>query len=130
MLKTKTDITTREDVILLVNTFYDGIRAHALLGPIFNNIAKVNWETHLPKMYSFWSSILLGEYSFTGNPMATHVNLSKSVPLTEKEFSAWIILFDATVNNLFEGEKAEEAKTRAANIARLMLFKIEAAAGI
>lgn len=130
MLKTKTDIATREDIILLVNTFYDGIRAHALLGPIFNEIAQVNWEAHLPKMYSFWSSLLLGEHSFTGNPMATHVNLSKSVPLTEKEFSAWIILFDATVNNLFEGEKAEEAKTRAANIARLMMFKIEAAAGI
>lgn len=130
MLKIKTDITTREDIILLVNTFYDGVKAHPLLGPIFNDIAQVNWETHLPKMYSFWSSILLGEHSFTGNPMATHVNLSKTVPLTEKEFSAWIILFDTTVNNLFEGEKAEEAKTRAANIARLMMFKIEAAASI
>jgi hemoglobin len=63
MLKTKTDITTREDIIILVNAFYDGIKAHALLGPIFNEIAQVNWETHLPKMYSFWSSILLGEHA-------------------------------------------------------------------
>ena len=126
----KNDIATRADVELLVNTFYDGIRVHSLLGPIFNDMAKVNWETHLPKMYSFWSSLLLGEHSFSGNPMATHVALSKNIPLTALEFSEWIELFNATVDDLFEGEKANEAKIRAANIARLMLFKIDAASGI
>lgn len=126
----KKDIASRADVELLVNTFYDGIRVHSLLGPIFNDMAKVNWETHLPKMYSFWSSLLLGEHSFNGNPMATHIALSKNIPFTALEFSEWIELFNSTVDNLFEGEKAEEAKTRAANIARLMLFKIEAASGI
>jgi hemoglobin len=126
----KKDIESREDVELLVNTFYDGIKVHNLLSPIFNVSANVNWETHLPKMYSFWSSLLLGEHSFTGNPMATHIALSKNIPLTALEFSEWIQLFNATVDDLFEGEKANEAKIRAANIARLMLFKIEAASSI
>lgn len=126
----KKDIESREDVELLVNTFYDGIKVHNLLGPIFNVSANVNWETHLPKMYSFWSSLLLGEHSFTGNPMATHIALSKNIPLTSLEFSEWIQLFNATVDDLFEGEKANEAKIRAANIARLMLFKIEADSSI
>ncbi len=130
MIKTKADITTREDIILLVNTFYDGIKMHTLLGPIFNVSANVNWETHLPKMYSFWSSLLLGEHSFGGNPMATHIALSKNIPLTALEFSEWIELFNTTVDELFEGEKANEAKIRAANIARLMLFKIEADSSI
>jgi hemoglobin len=123
----KKDIATRADVELLVNSFYDGIKVHTLLGPIFNISANVNWETHLPKMYSFWSSLLLGEHSFSGNPMATHIALSKNIPLTALEFSEWIELFNITVDGLFEGEKANEAKIRAANIARLMLFKIEAA---
>jgi hemoglobin len=123
----KNDIASRADIELLVNTFYDGIKIHKLLGPIFNVSANVNWETHLPKMYSFWSSLLIGEHSFSGNPMATHIALSKSIPLTALEFSEWIELFNATVDDLFEGEKANEAKIRAANIARLMLFKIEAA---
>lgn len=126
----KKDIESREDVELLVNTFYDGIKVHNLLSPIFNVSANVNWETHLPKMYSFWSSLLLGEHSFTGNPMATHIALSKNIPLTALEFSEWIQLFNATVDDLFEGEKANEAKIRAANIARLMLFKIEADSSI
>lgn len=123
----KNDIASRADIELLVNTFYDGIKIHKLLGPIFNVSANVNWETHLPKMYSFWSSLLLGEHSFAGNPMATHIALSKNIPLTALEFSEWIELFNSTVDGLFEGEKANEAKIRAANIARLMLFKIEAA---
>lgn len=123
----KNDIATRADIELLVNTFYDGIKVHSLLGPIFNDMAKVNWETHLPKMYSFWSSLLLSEHSFSGNPMATHIALSKNIPLTALEFSEWIELFNSTVDGLFEGEKANEAKIRAANIARLMLFKIETA---
>lgn len=122
----KKDIENREDVELLVNSFYDKIKTNAVLGHIFNDVAKVDWETHLPKMYSFWASLLLGEHSFSGNPMMKHVELSKMTAMTEKEFSEWLTLFNQTVDDLFEGERAEEAKTRAANIARLMLFKIEA----
>lgn len=76
-------------------------------------------------MYSFWSSILLDEHSFTGNPMQKHVELNKLTPLSQNEFDEWITLFNNTVDSLFSGEKADEAKTRAANIARLMLFKIQ-----
>jgi hemoglobin len=121
----KKDIENREDIELLVNSFYDKIKTNAILGHIFNDVAKVDWETHLPKMYSFWASLLLGEHSFSGNPMMKHVELSKMTAMTEKQFSEWLSLFDQTVDELFEGERAEEAKTRAANIARLMLFKIE-----
>jgi hemoglobin len=98
-----------------------------VLGPIFNDMAKVDWTLHLPKMYNFWASILLGEQSYDGNPMTRHIQLSRSIPLTENEFNEWITLFTRTVDDLFEGEKAEEAKTRAANIARLMLHKIQSA---
>jgi hemoglobin len=122
----KRDIENRDDIELLVNSFYDKIRTNVILGHIFNDVAKVDWETHLPKMYSFWASLLLGEHSFSGNPMMKHVELSKMTAMTETEFSEWLSLFNQTVDDLFEGERAEEAKTRAANIARLMLFKIEA----
>ncbi|MCC6691020.1 MAG: group III truncated hemoglobin [Bacteroidia bacterium] len=121
----KNDILSRSDIELLVNTFYDKVRANKIIGPIFNDIAKVNWETHLPKMYSFWWSLLLGEHSFSGNPMQKHIALSKLTTMTEVEFSEWLSLFTQTTDELFVGEKAEEAKIRAANIARLMLHKIQ-----
>ena len=95
----KSQITSRIQVELLVNTFYDRVKTHPVLGPIFNDMAKVDWTLHL----------------------------SRSLPLTENESNEWITLFTRTVDDLFEGEKAEEAKTRAANIARLMLHKIQSA---
>lgn len=122
----KTDITTREDIILLVDTFYKKVKTDKTLGFIFNDVAKIDWQHHLPKMYSFWSSILLGEQSFTGNPMQKHVSLSKITTMTSTEFSEWLLLFTTTVDELFVGETANEAKIRAGNIARLMLHKIEA----
>ena len=123
----KKDIENREDIELLVNTFYEKIKTNAILGHIFNDVAKINWEEHWPMLDSFWASLLLGEHSFTGNPMIKHVELSKMTAMTEIEFSEWLSLFYQTLDDLFEGERANEAKTRAGNIARLMLHKIEEA---
>lgn len=121
----KKDITIRTDIELLIDRFYDKAKLSPVIGYIFNDVAKVNWEAHLPRMYSFWASLLLGETSFTGNPMQKHIELSKLTAMTNAEFSEWLMLFNQTTDELFSGEKAEEAKTRAANIARLMLYKIQ-----
>jgi len=118
------DIECSADIEVLVNSFYDKIKTNAILGYIFSDIAKVNWETHLPGMYAFWGSILLNEHSFSGNPMQKHLELSKLTKLTDREFSEWISLFTQTVDGLYAGEKAEEAKLRATNIAHIMLSKI------
>ena len=121
----KNDITNRDDIKLLVDTFYNKIKANPVIGHIFNDIAKVDWEHHLPKMYSFWSGLLLGEHGFSGNPMQKHIELSRQTPMTEAQFSEWLLMFTQTTDELCEGEKADEAKMRATNIARLMLHKIQ-----
>ena len=97
-----------------------------MIGYIFNDVAKVNWTEHLPVMYSFWGSLLLNEGTYAGNPMQKHIALSKLTPLTSTEFAEWLRLFTQTVDELFTGPIADEAKTRAANIARMMLAKINA----
>lgn len=125
-MKAKKEIINHDDIVLLVDSFYEKIKRSTILGHIFIDVAKVNWTTHLPKMYSFWGSLLLGEQSYSGNPMIKHVQLSKQTSMTEKEFTEWIGIFNQTVDELFIGEKAEEAKQRAGNIARLMLHKIQA----
>lgn len=121
----KKDIETREDIVRLVDTFYDKVKVDPTIGFIFDEVAKVDWGRHLPRMYSFWSSILLGEKTFDGNPMAKHVELGRITPMTETQFSAWKKLLTETIYELFEGNKADEAIIRAENIARLMLFNIE-----
>jgi hemoglobin len=123
----KKDISNRGDVEKLVNTFYDKVKDDHTIGTIFTQIMSVDWDKHLPIMYSFWSSILIDERSYDGNPMPKHIQMSRLTPMTALQFDTWLSLFNQTVDELFEGDKGDDAKTRAANIARLMLHKIEMA---
>jgi len=120
----KKEIENIEDVKLLVNTFYDRVKADAVIGYIFNDIAKVNWEKHLPVMYNFWENILFFTGSYSGNPMTAHVKMHSVVNFAPEHFERWLKLFTSTVDDLFEGEKAELAKQRAISIATVMQLKI------
>ncbi len=120
----KEDIGSRSDIICLVDEFYERVRQDDLIGPIFTDIARVDWSKHLPKMYAFWESVLFGVAGFTGNPMLVHYALAQRTPLTSREFDRWIELFHATVDDLFEGPTAEDAKRRASMIAGTMLYHV------
>jgi len=112
-----TDIVNRENIQTLVNKFYEKVNADKLLGPVFSH---VDWPKHLPVMYNFWSSMLLGDNTYQGNPFQKHIAL----PIQANHFNRWLELFTNTVNEHFSGEKADEAKARAANIANLFQFKL------
>jgi len=114
------DITSRADIERLVDTFYEHVRNDEQLGPIFNEVARVNWATHLPKMYAFWDAVLFGVTGFKGNPLATHYALAKQAPLTPREFRQWVALFHQAVDRLFAGPMAADAKRRAEQIAATM----------
>ncbi|HEY8936813.1 MAG TPA: group III truncated hemoglobin [Cyclobacteriaceae bacterium] len=111
------DIASRKDIESLVGKFYEKVQADPLLAPHFSH---VDWEKHLPVMYRFWSSMMLGEQSYSGNPFQKHVNL----PIDEKHFTAWLKLFTETVDENFSGERADEIKLRAQSIAGVFQHKI------
>ncbi|MFB6455454.1 group III truncated hemoglobin [Chitinophaga sp. Hz27] len=119
----KHDIKTREDIELLVNSFYDSARKDDMIGYIFNDVVKVDWPVHLPIMYDFWESLLL-EGTYKGNAMQPHFRINKLVPLETPHFQRWLLLFEGTVNDLFSGEIAELAITRARSISEIMNFKM------
>lgn len=116
----KHDITKPEHIRLMVNTFYNKVEADKLLGPVFNDVAQVDWDSHLPVMYSFWENLLLGTARYSGRPFPKHAPL----PINPAHFMQWINLFEATVDELFAGEKAEEAKGRARAIALVFMGKM------
>lgn len=120
----KPDIQNTEDIKLLVDKFYDKAVADDSLGHIFTDVAKVNWAHHLPVMYSFWESTLLGITGYKGNPMDAHFKLNEKFTLTAEHFNSWKFLFIETVDEYFEGEIAAMAKERARSIADLMFYKI------
>jgi hemoglobin len=118
------DLTTREDIEILVNTFYKKVENDELIGHIFTDVVKVAWAHHLPKMYDFWETILFGQKGFKGNPMEVHFKINQQYPLLKEHFDRWKLIFETTIDQLFLGEYAELAKQKAQSIADLMLFKM------
>ena len=123
MLKDLENIT---DIEVLVQAFYTKVQKDDTIGYIFNDVANVNWDKHFPIMYSFWNSVLFGAASYKGNPMLKHIMLSREEPLQTEHFARWIQLWTSTVDENFEGPKAEEAKSKATSIKDLMMYKVGA----
>lgn len=119
------DIQSRTDIELLMTAFYEKVKKDDTIGFIFNDIAKVNWEHHIPIITDFWETLLLDAASYSKNAMAVHYTLNRKVPLEEKHFQRWLQLFDETVNELFSGNVAALAKKKAKSIASLMQFKMK-----
>jgi hemoglobin len=117
----KRDIETTADIEMLVNEFYEKVKADATIGPFFQH---VNWQEHLPVMYQFWQNAIFYSGGYNGNPLKTHQGLHKAFPLSKEHFEVWINLFTGTVDELYEGEKAALAKQRAISIATVMQIKI------
>lgn len=119
------DIQSREDIELLIKSFYSKVKKDDIIGFIFNDIAKVNWEHHLPIIFDFWETLLLDAASYRKNAMEVHYTLNRKVPLEETHFRRWLNLFSETVDDLFTGRIATMAKTKAKSIASLMQFKMK-----
>ena len=119
------DIQSRKDIEMLINSFYNKVKGDDTIGFIFNDIARVNWEQHLPVMYNFWETMLLDAGSYRNNAMEVHYSLNRKVPLTETHFKRWLELFSETVDELFSGKIATSAKTKAKSIASLMEYKMK-----
>lgn len=114
------EIKNIDDIRLLVDKFYDSVRADTLLGPVFNDVIQDRWPAHLEKMYRFWQTVLLEEHTYNGTPFLPHALL----PVDQEHFDRWLELFNGTVDQHFIGEKASEAKWRAARMAEMFLYKI------
>ena len=121
------DLENIKDIEILVQAFYAKVQKDDTIGYIFNDVAAVNWDKHFPIMYSFWDSVLFGSATYKGNPMLKHIVLSRTEPLKAEHFARWIKLWTSTVDEHFEGPKAEEAKSKAASIKDLMMYKVGSA---
>lgn len=118
------DIISGAEIKIVIDTFYEKVRADASIGFIFNDIAKVDWEHHMPIMYDFWESTVFGTGTYTRNAMTPHFVLQDKVKFTAAHFERWVFLFVTTVDELYAGENAEIMKMRATSIAGLMQNKL------
>ncbi|GJM30293.1 MAG: hypothetical protein DHS20C17_29280 [Cyclobacteriaceae bacterium] len=121
----KKDITDINDIRLLVDTFYQSVIQDDVISYFFTRIVKLDFDQHLPTMYRFWETVLLKQASYQGNPVTKHLELHQKEPLKEYQFDRWIALWNATVDQYFEGKIANEAKQKADTMRQLMLAKIK-----
>lgn len=113
-------IKSRDEIKDLVDLFYSAVRKDQSIGPIFNQVIGHNWSTHLERMYQFWETLLFASGGFKGSPYQVHEKL----PLTENHFNRWLQLFEKTLADNFEGDKADEALSKAENIALIFQYKL------
>jgi hemoglobin len=120
----KPDITGRAHIEQVVNAFYERVKSDDVLGFIFDRVAQTNWETHLPKMYAFWETVLFRSGGYTGNPIAVHAKLVPQTEMSRVQFDRWLLLFFSTVDEFFAGEKAEHIKSCAEDMANVIYARI------
>lgn len=120
----KHDIQNKKDIENLVNTFYEKVKKDSTISHFFTDVVKVNWESHLPIMYKFWENVVFYTGSYDGNPMEKHKEINLKSHISTEHFKQWTMLFNETVDELFEGEKADLIKQRALSIATVMQIKI------
>lgn len=120
-------ISSRKDVDHLVRKFYDKVRIHETLGPIFNAVVS-DWETHLIHLSDFWEMILLQTGPGAGkfNPTKVHREVDSAVDHTIEQlhFGNWLELWFATIDEFFEGEIADFAKEHARRMAHMLFMRI------
>lgn len=123
----KPDIRSEADIGQLVGQFYGRVRQDTLLSPIFDGVAQVDWTHHIPRLVGFWSTILLGSEQYRANPVLPHLALGHKIVIRSAHFERWLALFTQTVDELFVGDRAEQAKIRAQSIAVVLQSKLHTA---
>ena len=105
---------TPSTIVQLVDTFYARVREDAVLGPVFEARLAGHWQEHMPRMYAFWTKVLLDTGEFQGNVFGKHMALSG---IEKEHFVRWLTLFRMTAVEVFGVDGASEAIVVANRIA-------------
>lgn len=120
----KQDISNNSDIEKVVSVFYERVKIDDLLGHFFTGVMNVNWDKHFVMMCSFWENVLFYTGDYEGDPLNVHKTIHSKEPTTTVHFERWMKLFNATVDEFFEGKNAEKMKMHAKSISSVMLSKI------
>ena len=113
------DLEDPAEVGELVQRFYREVAQDELLGPMFNDVARVDWSEHLPKLVAFWCRALFGTVGYTGNPFRAHQLINAQRAFTPAHFERWLDLFEETVDLGWTGPNADKVKAIGTNVAHV-----------
>ena len=113
---------TKEHIQQLVTHFYLRVQKDELLGPIFNDVAGVDWEHHIPLLCQFWNSVMLKTNEYKGNAYMKHVLIGQEALIQEEYFTHWLDLFGQEAVKYLPPDAAAEIVQRALLIAKSLQF--------
>lgn len=120
----KPDITTREDIKQIISQFYEKLLADEQMYPFFDKIVASNHlEKHLEIITDFWEDLLLDTRSYSNNVLQKHLDAHQKLSFKKEHFDLWLGYLLTTINNSFEGLKADQMIARARSIATVMQVK-------
>jgi hemoglobin len=121
----KKDIENRNDIYKIVQSFYVKLMNDDLMIHFFEDFKDpIHLEKHLQTLVDFWDNILFYSGAYKKNAMQPHLDLQATKPFKPEHFEQWLNLFSQSIDELFEGENAHAAKSRALSIATVMKIKI------
>ena len=118
------DLDSRAQIHDLVVDFYREVVFDPLLGPVFTEVAEVDWSQHIPRLIDFWARVLLGEVGYDGHMIGPHEQVHRLEPLGREHFDRWYELFVASVDRGWHGPNAEAAKAHAERVAGTLSRRI------
>lgn len=113
------DLDSPEQIAEMVRRFYADVAMDDLLGPMFEDVARVDWSEHLPKLTAFWCRALLGQAGYAGNPFRAHAEVHAREPFTAAHFQRWLDLFTETLEMGWVGERTDRALALARQVAQV-----------
>ena len=117
------DLENRTDIEKLLELFYSKALIDPLIGYFFTDVIPLDMKTHIPVIADFWETVLFGKAVYKGNVLDIHKHIHQLSAFTEAHFTRWVSIFKETVDQCYQGEKAELAKQRAESIATIMKLK-------
>ena len=120
----KGDLDSRSEIHDLVIDFYREIVFDPVLGPVFDEVAEVDWANHIPRLIDYWARVLLRDPSYDGFILRPHQHVHDLQSFELEYFDRWYALFAASVDQRWCGPFADAAKNHAARMAGTLARRI------
>jgi hemoglobin len=114
------DLADRDDVEALLRRFYGQVLDDDVLAEPFAEVRMKGLDSHLPVMCDFWQTVLFRAGLYAGSAVRAHQPVHDRHPLNAGHFLRWLELWNATIDQMYQGPIAEHAKVQATRIARAM----------
>lgn len=110
------DITNRADLERLIDAFYNRVFFDEEIGLIVTLVARVTPATHFQNIVDLWAQLLFSPAPPSPDMIQRHVEKNLTPLLESANFRRWQTLFCSTVDELFAGPVADQAKALAQRI--------------